>query len=114
MGIASGMITNKQLSSSTTYNSSNNFLHYAASQARLGIASFWCGSEEGTWKEDWVQVEFDKVEYVAGIAVENGLEDSANIGVLKEFYLQFSNDGIAFWNQTERNKKVVLSFSYFK
>ena len=61
-----------------------------------------------------MQVEFDKAEHVAGIAVEKGLEDNANIGVLQEFYLQFSNDGTAFWNQTEKNKKVVVSFSNFE
>ena len=107
-GLASGMVPNERISASTTYNSSNNFNHYGASQARLGIASFWCGSDKATWKDDWIQVEFGDSEQITGIAVEKGWENNPH-GILSEFYLQFSDDGITFKNQTGESGKSVVS-----
>ena len=95
------------MSASTTYNSSNNLYHYGASQARLGIESFWCGSDRATWREDWIQFELDDYENVTGVAVETGWQNNP-YGILTEFYLQSSTDGITFQNQTGADGQVIV------
>lgn len=108
LGLATGRIQSHQISASTTFNASGNLHHFGVSQARLGVASFWCGSDKATWKEDWIQVNFDVTVNVTGIAVENGWYDNQN-GILREFYLQFSSDGATFNNQIDGNGSTQVS-----
>ena len=108
--MASGRIPDTSLSASTTYGSPGSF-DYAPSQARLGTVSCWCGSDNGTWPDDWIQVAFGAETSVAGIAIERGSEKPADI--LTEFYLEYSHNGVVFTNHTDfsGNIQVLLTNS---
>eukprot|EP00795_Rhopilema_esculentum_P004502 gene4502-20749_t len=101
--MASGRIPDTSLSASTTYGSPGSF-DYAPSQARLGTVSCWCGTDNGTWPNDWIQVAFGAEMSLTGIAIERGSENPADI--LTELYLEYSHDGVVFTNHTDLNGNI--------
>ena len=109
LGLSTGRIPSTNISSSTSFNSNQNF-EYAPSQVRFNTASSWCGSDNGTWKSDWLQVDFGEQVNLTGIAVQ-GIHDKPE-DILAEFHLQMSDDGVEFRNQTDSDGKIKVNLEY--
>ena len=98
--MADGYISSQHLTASSVHDP-NDTLNppriWGASQARLRTPSCWCGSN-GKWLEDWVQVDLGNRLQITGIAVQGDPIYPPND--IEELYLQLSDDGVVFSNQT--------------
>ncbi|XP_057313253.1 receptor-type tyrosine-protein phosphatase F-like [Hydractinia symbiolongicarpus] len=101
LGMANGLITSDQISSSSMYP------NYLPSRGRLYSSSVWCGQEGtavGSYKSDWFQVRFKNKTIINGIAIQG--DPLVSNGFIETFRLKFSSDG-KDWTSFDNDKKFT-------